>query len=99
MAEKLVSLKQKYSDWDKPPVGADSDEYYPSLCLNEKQMDGLRIDNPRVGVELRMEAIARVSNISESKNGARSMSFEILSVGFEPKEEKPDAASVLFPNG
>jgi hypothetical protein len=70
---KLTSLKQKYSDWDKPPVGADSDEYYPTLCLNEKQMDASGTDNPRVGTEMTMTATVRVSNISESKNGARSM--------------------------
>lgn len=99
MAEKLVSLKQKYSDIGKKPVGAETDEYYPCLYLDEKQMDALKIETPRVGTELRMEAMVRVSNISESKNGSRSMSFEIISAGFEPKEEKPDAASVLFPNG
>jgi hypothetical protein len=96
---KLTSLAQKYGDWDKPPVGADSDEYYPSLCLNEKQMDAMGVDNLRVGTEMTMTATVRVSNVSESKNGSRSMSFEILDAALDPKEKKPDAATVLFPNG
>jgi hypothetical protein len=94
---KLASLRQKYSDLDKS-VGASTDEYYPSLHLDEKQMDALGEGNPRVGIEMQMIATVRVSHVSESKNGARSMTVEILEAGFEPKEKKPDAASVLFPN-
>lgn len=95
---KLASMKQKYSELSKP-VGADSDEYYPCLYFDEKQMDALGAENPRVGAEMTMTATVRVSNISESKNGSRSMSVEIIDAALEPKEKKPDAASVLFPNG
>lgn len=94
---KLASLKQKYSEMDKP-VGVETDEYYPSLYLNEKQMDAIGESNPRVGTEMKMLATVRVSHVSESKNGERSMTIEILEAGFEPKEKKPDAASILFPN-
>ncbi|SDL07315.1 hypothetical protein SAMN05428953_12653 [Mesorhizobium muleiense] len=95
---KLTSLKRKYSELSKP-IGAETDEYYPSLYLDEKQMEGLDVDSARVGTEMTMTATVRVSSLSESKNGSRSMSFEIVEAGFEPKEKKPDAASVLFPNG
>lgn len=96
---KLASLKQKYSDLAKDkPVGAETDEYYPCLYLDEKQMDALDIGAVRAGAEMTMTATVRVSSVSESKNGARSMSFEILEAGVEPKEKKPDPASVLYPN-
>ncbi|RUX08063.1 MAG: hypothetical protein E5V51_00175 [Mesorhizobium sp.] len=97
MAE-LASLAQKYSEIGKP-VGADKDEYFPCLYLDEKQMDAMKLGNPRVGVEMTMTATVRVSSISESQNGARSMSVEITEAAMSPKEKKPDAASVLFPNG
>lgn len=97
---KLASLAQKYSDMDDPkPVGAETDEYYPSLYFNEKQMDALEIDNPRVGTEMTMTATVRVSSVSESKNGSRSVCFEIIEAGVQPKQKEPDAATVLFPNG
>ncbi|RJT42007.1 hypothetical protein D3227_04835 [Mesorhizobium waimense] len=95
---KMASLAQKYGDFDKP-YGSNTDEYFPSLCLDEKQMDGLDLGKPDIGTEMTMTATVRVSNLSASKNGSRSMSFEIIEAGFEPKEKKPDAASVLFPNG
>lgn len=97
---KMGSLKQKYSDLASPkPVGADSDEYYPSLYLDEKQMDAMGVDVAKVGTEMTMMATVRVASLSDSKNGARSMSLEIIEAGVEPKEKKPEAASILFPNG
>lgn len=94
---KLASLKQKWSELDKP-AGADSDEYYPSLYFDEKQIDAMGIDTVRVGTLLTMTATVRVSSMSESKNGARSMSLEIIEAGMEPKSKDPEPASVLFPN-
>lgn len=96
---KLASLKQKYSDIEDKPVGAETDEYYPSLYLNEKQIDAIGVDTARVGTDMTMSAIVRVASVSESKSGSRSMSFEIIEAGIEPKEKKPDAASIMFPNG
>lgn len=95
---KLASLKQKYGDMDKP-ASATSDEYYPSLYLDGKQLEAVGVDAARVGTDLTMTATVRVSSISESKDGHRSMSFEIIEAAIEPKEKKPDAATVLFPNG
>lgn len=96
---KLVSLKQNYND-DKPkPSDAISDEYYPSLFFGEDQIEALGLDVQRVGTEMMMTACVRVSNVSESKGGARSISFEIIEAAFGPKEKKKDEASVLFPNG
>ncbi|MGJ5032269.1 capsid staple protein [Bradyrhizobium sp. HKCCYLS2038] len=98
---KLVSLKQKYSDMAKErPGDAESDEYYPCLYLDEKQMEALGIDAaPRVGTEMQMIATVRVSSVSDSKGGGRSISFEIAEAALAPKTKEPDAASVLFPNG
>lgn len=95
---KLTSLAQKYSDLDKP-VGAETDEYYPSLYLDEKQMKALGVDAARVGTDMTMVATVRVSSMSESKNGAQNMSLEIIEAALKPKEKEPDAASILFPNG
>lgn len=94
---KLASLKQKYSELSKP-AGAESDEYYPGLYLDEKQIEAMGIDTVRVGTLLTMTATVRVSSMSESKNGARSMSLEIIEAGMEPKTKDPEPASVLFPN-
>ncbi|WP_454618372.1 hypothetical protein [Bradyrhizobium cenepequi] len=97
---KLASLKQKYSDMAPRPADAESDEYYPCLYLDEKQMEALGIDAaPRVGTEMAMVATVRVSSVSDSKGGGRSISFEIMEAAIEPKKKEPDAASVLFPNG
>lgn len=95
---KLASLKQTYSELSKP-AGVDTDEYYPTLYFDEKQMGSLEIDNPRVGSELTFIATVRVSNISESKNGSRSMCVEIIEGAMSRKVKEPDAASVIFPNG
>lgn len=95
---KLASLKQKYSDLGSKPEGADTDEYYPSLYLDEKQIDAMGLDTVRVGTLMTMTATVRVSSMSESKNGARSMSFEIIEAGMVPKDKDPEAASILFPN-
>jgi hypothetical protein len=95
---KLSSLKQKYSDLSKP-VGAESDEYYPSLYLDEKQLEAMGVNSERVGTELTMTATVRVSSVSESKSGSRSMSFEIVEAAMSPKSKDKDAAAVLFPNG
>lgn len=96
---KLVSLKQKYSDMGSKPVGAASDEYYPSLYLDEKQMEAMGVDTAKVGTDMTMSATIRVSSVSDSKNGSRSMSFEIIEAAIEPKEKKAEPASILFPNG
>lgn len=95
---KLASLKQKYSDMDKPS-DVSSDEYYPSLYLDGKQIDAMGVETAKVGTEMTMTATVRVSSLNQSKNGQSSMSFEIIEAGIEPKEKKPDPASVLFPNG
>jgi hypothetical protein len=95
---KLASLKQKFSDIGNKPAGAERDEYYPSLYLDEKQIDAMGVDMARVGTKLVMLATVRVSSMSESQNGARSMSLEILEAGLKPKEAEKDAASILFPN-
>ena len=95
----LTSLKQSYKEWSEPQAGADRDEYYPTIYLDENTLDAMKVENVRVGTEMKMIATVRVSSVNESKNGARSMSFEFLEASLEPKEEKPDAASVLFPNG
>ncbi len=95
---KLVSLKQKYSDLSKP-IGAESDEYYPTLHFDETQLEALSVKASRVGTDMVMMARVRVASLSESKAGFRSMSIEILEAAIKPKENEPDAASVLFPNG
>jgi hypothetical protein len=95
---KLASLKQKYSDMDRPS-DASSDEYYPSLYLDGKQIGAMGIDAARVGTDMTMIATVRVSSVSESKDGHRSISFEIIEAAIEAKKKEPDAATVLFPNG
>lgn len=95
---KLASLKQKYSELSKP-VGAESDEYYPSQYFDEKQLEAMGVDSVRVGTEMTMIATVRVSSVSESKSGSRSMSVEIIEAAMKPKEKEKDAASTLFPNG
>ena len=95
---KLTSLKQKYSDHEKG-AGAETDEYYPSLYLDEKQLELMGVDAARVGTEMQMMAMVRVSSVNDSKNGQRSMAFEVLEAAFAPKETKPDASTILFPNG
>ncbi|WP_421930040.1 hypothetical protein [Nitratireductor rhodophyticola] len=95
---KLTSLAKKYSELGEKPVGADSDVYYPTLHLDENQMEALGIDTARVGSDMSMTALLRVSSVSDSKNGARSMGFEIIEASIVPKEKEADAASILFPN-
>jgi hypothetical protein len=95
---KLASLAQKYSDMVGPPEGADSDEYYPSLHLDEKQIDAIGVTEARVGKEMMMTALVRVASFHDAKNGARSMSFEVIEAGLSDKEDSKDAATVLFPN-
>lgn len=95
---KLTSLKQTYKEWSEP-AHTDRDEYYPSIYLDERTLDAMAVDNVRVGTEMTMVSTIRVSSVSESKDGVRSMSFEILEAAVSPKEEKPDPASILFPNG
>ncbi|WP_045834467.1 hypothetical protein [Hyphomicrobium sp. 99] len=94
---KLVSLGQKYDEPSSKPEGSTSDEYFPSLYFDEKQIDAMGIDTVRVGTLMTMTATVRVSSMSESKGG-RSMSLEIIEAGMEPKAKDKDAASVLFPN-
>lgn len=96
---KLASLKQTYGDVSSKPAGAESDEYYPSLYLDEKQIEAMGVETVRVGTEMAMLATVRVSSMSESKNGSRSMSLEIIEAGLKLKEKEKDAASILFPNG
>lgn len=95
---KLASLKQTYDEWSKP-AGVDRDEYYPSLYLDENNLDAMQVENVRVGTEMKMVATVRVSSVSESKNGSRSMSFEIVEASMGPKENDGKAANILFPNG
>lgn len=95
---KLVSLKQTEKQWSEP-AGVDRDEYYPSIYFDENTLDAMEISNVRVGTEMTMISNVRVSSINESKNGQRSMSFEIIEASVSPKEPDKDAASILFPNG
>ena len=95
---KLSSLKQSYKDWSEP-TKATTDEYYPSLYLEGKSLDAMDLGNIRAGTELTMVATVRVSSSSDSANGSRSMSFEILEAAMSPKSDEKDAASILFPNG
>lgn len=96
----LVSLKQKYSDIGKPSATASSDEYFPSLFLERKQAEAVfaEIGGIRVGEEMQMVANVRISSLSESKDGSRSVSFEIIEAGFAPKEKKDEPASLIYPN-
>lgn len=96
---KLTSLAQKYSDLSSKPAGAETDEYFPTLYFDEKQMKALGVDAARVGTDMTMIATVRVSSMSESKNGSQSMTLEIVEAGLGPKEKETDAASILFPNG
>ncbi|QND53461.1 hypothetical protein HB779_17380 [Phyllobacterium sp. 628] len=94
---KMTSLAKKYSDLaETKPSGADTDEYFPTLYFDEAQMDALGIDTAKVGTDMSMVAIVRVSSVSDSKNGSRSIGFEIIEAAIKPKER--DAASILFPN-
>lgn len=95
---KLTSLKQSYKEWSEPAPGSDRDEYYPSLYLDENTLEAMGVENVRVGTEMTMISTVRVSSTSESKNGSRSMSLEIIEAAVKPKEEDKDAASILFPN-
>lgn len=93
----MASLKESYKEISEPR-GVDRDEYYPTIYLSEGQLDAMGLKNERVGTEMVFVANVRVASVSDNKNGARSMSFEILAGEMKPKEEKADAASVLFPN-
>lgn len=94
---KMVSLAQKYDGAETVSTGGG--EYYPSLYLDKKQIDALDLDNARVGTEMAMLAKVRVSSMSESKDGHRSMSFEIVEACIKPEAaDSGKAATVLFPN-
>lgn len=95
---KLHSLKQSPAEWNEPSV-SEKDEYYPSIYLDENTLDAMGIDNARVGTEMMMTAMVRVSSVNESKGGRRSMSFELIEAAVSPKEEKTAPEKVLFPNG
>jgi hypothetical protein len=95
---KMVSLAKKFDGPSTACCESDS-EYYPSLYLDKKQIDALDLDNARVGTEMMMLAKVRVSSMSESKDGHRSMSFEIVEACINPKEaDAGKAASVLYPD-
>lgn len=94
----LVSLKQKYSD-SAPKAGSDDDAYYPSIYLEEKQIKALGLEALTVGTKMTMTATVSVSSWNENEGGNNSMSFKFIEAAVEPIEKKPDAASVLFPNG
>lgn len=96
---KLTSLKQSYKEWSEPAPGSDRDEYYPSLYLDENTLEAMGVENVRVGTEMTMISTVRVSSASESKNGSRSMSFEIIEAAVSPKETEAEASNVLFPKG
>lgn len=95
---KMASLKQKWSDHAKGPALKEDDEYYPSLYLDEKLLDAMGVATERVGTELIMTAKVRVSNVSESKSGARSMGFEIVEAAMKSPDEDDDKAGKMFPN-
>lgn len=96
---KMANLAQKYSDMVGKPAGAETDEFYPTLYLDDKQMEAMGIDAVRVGDDMTMVATVRVASMSDSKNGNRSMSFEVIEAALKPKVSDKDAASILFPNG
>lgn len=94
---KMVSLGQKY---DGPEtVASGGGEYFPNLYLDKKQIEALELGADRVGAEMMMIAKVKLSSISESQGGHRSMSFDIVEACFKPKEEDKDHSSILFPNG
>lgn len=97
---KLASLKQSYKEWTgEKPVGAERDEYYPTLYLDEKALDSMGLDAVKAGAEMTMVSTVRVSSVSDNANGSRSVTFEIIEAAVEPKAEQRDASSILFPNG
>lgn len=93
----LRSLKQSTEEWEQPAVSGG--EHFPTVYLDSKSIDALKLGTPKVGTMLRMEAVVRVSSVNDSSDGSRSVTLEIQEAGLAPKEEKPDPASVLFPNG
>lgn len=93
---KMTSLATKWSDYDKP-MSAKDDTYYPSIGLNDKQLDGAGLDKARVGDEFVMTAKVRVSSLSEHKAGSKNISLDVCEASFSAAVEEPDKASVLYP--
>lgn len=93
----MASLKETYKERYET-AGVDSDEYYPTLYLSEQQLDAMGLKNERVGTEMTLIAKVRVASVSDNKNGVRSMTVELLEGEMKPKEDKTDAAAILFPN-
>lgn len=92
---KMVSLGRRY---DGPEATGTSEESFPSIYLEGKQIEALGLDAARVGSEMTMVAKVRVSSLSQYKGGEGSMSIEVIEAMIKPVDTDTDAASVLFPN-
>ena len=92
---KMVSLGRRY---DGPEASGTSEESFPSIYLEGKQIEALGLDTARVGSELTMVAKVRVASLSQYKGGEGSMSIEVIEAMMKPVDPDTDAASVLFPN-
>lgn len=83
---KMVSLKQTWDDLDKPSE-ATSNDYYPSLYLDEKQVKALGLQNARVGTDMILVAKIHVTSLSESERGGK----KTHSVSVELREARTEA--------
>ena len=92
---KMVSLGRRY---DGPESSGVSEESFPSIYLEGKQIEALGLDMARVGSELTMVAKVRVASLSQYKGGEGSMSIEVIEAMIKPIEPETDAASALFPS-
>jgi hypothetical protein len=88
----LASLKESSSDYSKP-IGAETDEFYPTIYLNEKQIKSLKAERHKVGDELTFIAKVRVASTSETKNGSSSLSMELIEGALHGE---PDAVKILY---
>ncbi len=94
---KLVSLEQKYStELTSSPEGKSG--YCPSIYLDAKMIEALGIGKARAGDEMKMVANVKVSNLSESDGGYRSITLEIEEAALAPKEAQKSASSIIYPD-
>ena len=90
---KMVSLGRRY---DGPESSGVSEESFPSIYLEGKQIAAMGLDAARVGSEMTMIAKVRVASLSQYKGGEGSMSLEVIEAMMTPVEPETDAASILF---
>lgn len=89
---KMVSLGRRY---DGPEASGTSEESFPSIYLEGKQIEALGLDAARVGAELTMVAKVRVSSLSRYKGGEGSMSIEVIEAMMQTDKS---GASIMFPD-